>query len=55
MVLRRYGVADTGLGHSPGLQGAHGAPVLFAGGLEFAAMAVLALLRLSQRRYRMLP
>jgi predicted MFS family arabinose efflux permease len=35
--------------------GAHGAPVLFAGGLEFAAMAVLALLRLSQRRYRMLP
>ena len=30
--------------------GAHGAPMLFAGGLEFAAMAVLALLRLSQRR-----
>jgi MFS family permease len=35
--------------------GAHGAPLLFAGGLEFAAMAVLALLRLSQRRYRTLP
>jgi predicted MFS family arabinose efflux permease len=34
---------------------AHGAPVLFAGGLELAAMAILALLRLSQRRYRMLP
>jgi MFS family permease len=30
--------------------GAHGAPLLFASGLEFAAMAVLALLRLSQRR-----
>ncbi len=35
--------------------GAHGAPLLFAGGLQFAAMAVLALLRLSQRRYRTLP
>ena len=34
--------------------GAHGAPLLFAGGLEFAAVAVLALLRLSQRRYRTL-
>jgi predicted MFS family arabinose efflux permease len=30
--------------------GAHGAPLLFAGALELAAMAVLALLRLSQRR-----
>jgi len=35
--------------------GADGAPLLFAGGLEFAAMAVLTLLRLSQRRYRTLP
>jgi tetratricopeptide (TPR) repeat protein len=35
--------------------GAHGAPLLFAGSLEFAAMAVLALLRLSQHRYRTLP
>jgi MFS family permease len=34
--------------------GAYGAPLLFAGGLQFAAMAVLALLRLSQRRYRKL-
>jgi predicted MFS family arabinose efflux permease len=31
--------------------GAHGAPLLFAGGLEFAAMAVLVLLRLAQRQY----
>lgn len=31
------------------------APLLFAGSLEFAAMAVLALLRLAQRQYRMLP
>jgi predicted MFS family arabinose efflux permease len=30
--------------------GTPGAPLLFAGGLEFAAMTVLALLRLSQRR-----
>jgi predicted MFS family arabinose efflux permease len=34
--------------------GAPGAPLLFAGGLVFAAMAVLALLRLSQRRQRTL-
>jgi hypothetical protein len=31
---------------------AHGAPLLFGGGLQFAAMAILTLLRLSQRRYR---
>jgi len=37
------------------VSGALGAPLLFAGGLEFAAMAVLALLRLSQRRHRTLP
>jgi MFS family permease len=35
--------------------GAYGAPMLFAGGLQFAAIAVLALLRLSQRRYRKFP
>jgi len=35
--------------------GTHGAAMLFAGGLQFAAMAVLASLRLSQRRYRILP
>ena len=37
------------------VSGALGAPLRFAGGLEFAAMAVLALLRLSQRRHRTLP
>jgi MFS family permease len=31
--------------------GAHGAPLLFAGSLQLVAMAVLALLRGSQRRY----
>ena len=31
------------------------APLLFASGLEFTAMAVLALLRLAQRQYRILP
>ncbi|HEX4554828.1 MAG TPA: MFS transporter [Xanthobacteraceae bacterium] len=35
--------------------GAHGAPLRFAGGLVLAAMAVLALLRLLQRRYRVVP
>jgi MFS family permease len=35
--------------------GSHGAPLVFAGGLQFAAMAILALLRLLQRRYRALP
>jgi MFS family permease len=35
--------------------GAPSAPLLFAGSLEFAAMAVLALLRLAQRRRRSLP
>jgi MFS family permease len=35
--------------------GAHGAPLRFAGGLVLAAMGVLALLRLLQRRYRVVP
>jgi hypothetical protein len=32
--------------------GAPGAPLLFAGALEFAALAVLVLLRLYQRNFR---
>jgi len=32
--------------------GAAGAPLYFAGGLEFAALLILVLFRLSQRRFR---
>ena len=37
------------------VSGAHGAPLLLAGALELAAIAVLAFLRLSQRRDRTAP
>ena len=54
VVLRRDGAADTGRGYSPRRHRRARRALALCRRPEFAAVAVLALLRLSQRRYRTL-